>query len=166
MKMHKCLLSVLLILAMLVVFAMPGFCATVATDGRQDTDKNYNVEYGSDFVIQRSTNSVLKSANTTLRRDSGLNYGGWASGTDDFVVTLSPAPTVLVSGAIVMFRTRSHSTSGACTLDVDGDGDLTATALYSQHDASPAENYIETGSIVIAIFDGTAWQIQTPDANP
>ena len=52
---------------------------------------------------------------------------------------------------------------GACTLDVNSIG---ADALKMLHDQDPPNDYIESGSVIHVIHDGTNWQIQTPDANP
>ena len=43
---------------------------------------------------------------------------------------------------------------------------LAAISLKSLHDQDPADSYIEAGSIVTLIYDGTNFQIQSPDANP
>lgn len=53
--------------------------------------------------------------------------------------------------------------SGACTIDLDGLGEK---ALLALNDQEPADNYIEAGSYVEAVYNGTAWVILTPDANP
>jgi hypothetical protein len=53
--------------------------------------------------------------------------------------------------------------TGACTVNVNGIG---AKNLLMLHDQTPADNYIEAGSIVVAVYDGTSFQMIQPDANP
>jgi hypothetical protein len=48
--------------------------------------------------------------------------------------------------------------TGACTLN--------GKALKVLHDQDPPDNWIEAGSIIHAIYDGTNYQVMTPDANP
>ena len=43
---------------------------------------------------------------------------------------------------------------------------LGAKSLKSLHDQDPPNNYIEAGSVVMAIYDGSEFQIVSPDANP
>ena len=91
-----------------------------------------------------------------------VNFGADAQASDTYVITLSPAPTAYTTGMTVVF-TATTANTGACTLNVNA---LGAKALKSLHDQDPADGYIEAGSVVTAVYDGTNFQIQNPDANP
>lgn len=154
-----------------VLFTSLGYCGTTATMGRQDSDNNYTIETDSSHVIQVSTSATIISAGNAVEIDDDLRIGGTVNfgidtgSTDAYSITLDPAPAAIATGSVVMFVGGTANT-GACSLDVDGSGALTAKSLKSLHNADPADDYIEAGSIVFSIYDGTNWQIQTPDANP
>lgn len=81
---------------------------------------------------------------------------------DTYGITLNPAPTAYFAGMEITFKAGVANT-GACTINVNA---LGAKSLKSLHDQDPADNYIEVGSIVKLIYDGTNFQIISPDANP
>lgn len=89
------------------------------------------------------------------------NFGVDAESSDAYVITV-PGISAYVTGMIINFSANTANT-GACSIDVNG---LGAKSLKSLHDQDPADNYIESGSIVSLIYDGTNFQVQTPDANP
>jgi hypothetical protein len=98
-----------------------------------------------------------------LTVNGSLNYATDSVGSDSYAITLSPAPTAYTTGMLIVFKAGAANT-GACTVNVNG---LGAKALYSLNDgATPPDNYIETGSIVVAVYDGTQFQMIQPDANP
>jgi hypothetical protein len=160
-----------IVLVMLLALAIPGYCGTTATMGKQDIDDNYTVETDADHVVKFSSSSVLKSAADSvciddgLRVNEGINYGASLQGNDSYKINLLPRPTVLATGMVVTFN-ADVANVGACTLDIDDGGALAAKALKSLHNQDPADLYIETSSTVMAIYDGTYWTLQTPDANP
>lgn len=159
-----------MILAFLM-FVSLGYCGTTATMGRQDSDNEYTIETDNNHVIQVSTSATIISAGTAVEIDDDLRIGGTVNfgidsvGTDAYSITLDPAPSAISTGSVVIFIAGTNNT-GACSLDVDGSGTLAAKSLKSLNDTDPADSYIETGSVVFAVFNGTNWQIQTPDANP
>jgi hypothetical protein len=108
--------------------------------------------------------SQLVRLNSQVALNGATNYGADAGSTDAYSCTV-PGLTNTVAGTIVIFKANTANT-GACTLDPDGAYPLGAVALKAYHDQDPPDNYIEAGSIVMVIFDGTYWEIQTPDANP
>jgi hypothetical protein len=89
-----------------------------------------------------------------------LNYAADAEASDTYAVTIPNLS--ITTGTVVYFKANTANT-GACTLNVNGTG---AVSLKSLHDQDPADNYIEAGSIVHCVYDGTNWQILSPDANP
>ena len=52
---------------------------------------------------------------------------------------------------------------GACSLQINA---LGAKFLKAFNDQDPPNDYIEAGSIVVCIYDGTNFQMIQPDANP
>lgn len=89
-------------------------------------------------------------------------YAQDTASTDAYVVALAKAPTAYAAGLHLYFKAVTANT-GACTLNVNG---LGAKSLKSLHDQDPADSYIEAGSIVEVMYDGTNFQILNPDANP
>jgi hypothetical protein len=90
-----------------------------------------------------------------------LNYGEDAQVTDDYEVTIAGIDFYNL-GQVITFRAGTANT-GACTVDINS---LGPKDLKSNHDQDPADNYIEVGSMVMAVFDGTNFQMIQPDANP
>jgi len=90
------------------------------------------------------------------------NFAADAEASDTYVIALDPAPAAYVTGMMIVF-TATTANTGACTVNVNG---LGAKALKMLHDQDPADNYIEAGSVVLAVYDGTNFQMIQPDANP
>jgi len=162
----------LIVMLLCLALAVPGYCGTTDTMGRQDSDDNYTIETDSDHVVQLSDNASIKSAGAAavlldddIRINGALNFGVDSVGTDAYSITLDPAPTAIATGTLVMFVAGTNNT-GACTLDIDGSGTLAAKSLKSLYNQTPADSYISTGSVVLTIYDGTNFQILTPDSNP
>lgn len=105
------------------------------------------------------TANLHVAGSTTTRT---LNFAADGEASDDYVITLSPAPTAYTTGMPIYFTANTANT-GACTVNVNG---LGAKSLKSLHDQDPADSYIEAGSVVHAVYDGTNFQIMNPDANP
>jgi hypothetical protein len=91
-----------------------------------------------------------------------LNFAADAEASDTYVITLSPAISSLTTGMMIVFTANTANT-GACTLNVNSIG---AVSLKSLHDQDPPNDYIESGSVVMVVYDGTNFQIISPDANP
>lgn len=107
-----------------------------------------------------ATNQILTfNAKTTV--NGTLNYGVDAEASDTYVVAINRI-TAYQTGMLIIFRANTANT-GACTLNVNS---LGAVSIKVLHDQDPPDNYIEAGSMIMAIYDGTNFQIQTPDANP
>jgi len=109
---------------------------------------------------------TLGAASSTSINNSGgittatLNYFTDAGSTDDYVATLSPAATAYTTGMMVTFKANTANT-GACTVNVNG---LGAKALKRGVSTDPADNFIKAGSIVVAVYDGTNFQMIQPAA--
>lgn len=110
-------------------------------------------------VLNNELRKINKSLNNIEQR---TNYAADTAATDTYIVTITNAPTVYTAGMQVFFKATTANT-GACTLNVNN---LGAKSLKSLHDQTPPDNYIEAGSIAHVIYDGTNFQILSPDANP
>lgn len=93
---------------------------------------------------------------------SGAHYAEDTASNDTYVINPSPALTAYAAGVEIVFKAVTANT-GACTVNVNG---LGAKNLLMLNNQTPADNYIEAGSIVRATYDGTSFQITSPDANP
>ena len=94
---------------------------------------------------------------------SSFNYGADTAADDDYIVTIDRWPLKsYVKGTPIYFDANNANT-GVCTLNVNGLGAKTIQMLHNQN---TPDDYIEAGSMVHVIYDGTYFQLQTPDANP
>lgn len=109
-----------------------------------------NAEIAGDSKLGDITlNTIMFLADTSTVSDT---YGG----------TITPAPTFLDTGTIV-YMLAGMANTGACSLQFNG---LGIAIIKMLHDQDPENNYIEDGSMVTMVFDGTTWQLMSPDANP
>ncbi len=72
------------------------------------------------------------------------------STTNDYVVTVSPAPAAYTTG-IILFKS-THANAGACTLKINA---LTAKTLKDVDGGALASGDIANGAICVAYYDGT-----------
>ena len=143
MKKRYVLLSILLLLCV----AVSVNAADIASvDGIRDSAGTFPIAVDTDGGI---------TAN-------GINFAADGESSDAYAITLSPAILEYKTGQMIVF-TATTANTGACTLNVNG---LGAKSLKSLHNQDPADNYIEAGSIVVVVYDGTNFQIVSPDANP
>lgn len=94
-----------------------------------------------------ATIAAIQQQSHTYADDSGS--------ANAYVVTLSPAPTAIVEGSVVAFKAANANT-GASTLNVNGNG---AVAIKKNGSTALASGDIHSGQIILAMFDGTNWQI-------
>jgi len=83
-------------------------------------------------------------------------------GTDSLAITVKPTFPKYKQNMLIIFESDTVNT-GACAVNVNSKGWKAVKSLNNQ---DPADNYIETGSIVIMSYDGTNFQLLMPDANP
>jgi len=120
-----------------------------------ELDGTYNA--GSE---ERNFNDGFFSGDTFI---SKINYGKTITYTGDLTITvvLDYYPE-LETGLTLSFRATTPNTTGAFDLVYDG----TTDAVKMLNNQAPAADYIESGSMVEVKFDGTNWQLISPDANP
>jgi hypothetical protein len=110
------------------------------------------------------TNATVTSQQVTLNGDvminGALNFGADAGANDTYAVTIA-GYAAYVTGSMIIFTANTTNT-GACSVNVNT---LGAINLKDQHDQDPEDNFIEAGSVVMAVYDGTNFQMIQPDAN-
>jgi hypothetical protein len=87
-------------------------------------------------------------------------YAADAEVSDTYVITLVPAIAAYAAGQSFYFSATTANT-GAATLNVNAKG---AKTIKKLHDQDLEDGDIEAGSIVHVIYDGTNFQMQTPQA--
>jgi hypothetical protein len=91
---------------------------------------------------------------------SPLYYGVDGGSSDDYAVNLDVPITDYFAGLMVVFMANTVNT-GAATLNIDGKG---AKAIKKNGTSDLETNDIKAGQIVIVIYDGTNFQLQTSPA--
>ncbi len=151
------------------------FEATAANLTLQADESDDN---GDDWTLTNSTGNQLQFTNDTsgaavlkfgataagafVINGSGPNFAADVEASDTYVITLAPAPTAYAAGMTIRF-TATTANTGACTINVNA---LGAKNLLMLNNQTPADSYIEAGSVVFAVYDGTSFQMIQPDANP
>lgn len=87
-------------------------------------------------------------------------YGADAGANDTYAITLVPAISAYATGQVFTFYANTANT-GACTLNVNAKG---AKTIKKLHDQDLEDGDIEAGSIVQVSYDGTNFQLLTPQA--
>ena len=106
---------------------------------------------------------VGSSQQDSLLTSDGNYNRGFALDTasdDDYLISISPAPTAYYVGMRITFKAVTANTSGA-TVNVNG---LGAKALTLPVSTALSTNFIKAGSIVDAVYDGTQFQVLQPAA--
>lgn len=120
-------------------------------------DSTLSIIYGHQAFAAENQRLVV---NAKLINNGAFNYGSDAGSNDAYAISI-PGITVYVTGMQVTFKTNTANT-GACTININS---LGAKSLKIKHDQDPGDNYIESGSIVMAVYDGTYFQMIQPAAN-
>ena len=85
-------------------------------------------------------------------------YATSDTGSDAYTVTLTPVPGAYFAGMIVRFKADVANT-GACSLDVNS---LGAKSIKLDDGSDPGDGYIQAGSVVTVVYDGTNFLLVTP----
>ncbi|PLX27481.1 hypothetical protein C0583_02925, partial [Candidatus Parcubacteria bacterium] len=116
-------------------------------------DKNGNLG------LENSSTQYKLDVNGSVRASSSafqsINFGIDSGSTDAYVITPNPVISHYNPGLQITFIANTANV-GACSVNVNG---LGAKSLKMQHDQDPYDNFIESGSVVVAIYDGTNFQI-------
>jgi hypothetical protein len=75
--------------------------------------------------------------------------------TNDYVVTISPAPASIKANTIIIFK-ANHANTGASTLKI---GSLSAVAIQNPEGSALRANAITNGCMVVVVCDGTNYRL-------
>lgn len=121
-----------------------GSAATAESNANSYTDTA--VGYKLDTSVYNTDHSVVTKVH---------NNFAIATGTNDYSVTLSPAPSSYVAGMIVSFLSPSANTA-ECTLNCNG---LGAKPIYKNAIEILTNGIIKEGQVVSVVYDGSNFQI-------
>lgn len=107
-----------------------------------------------------TVNGPFKAYSTSIGLGK-VNYGA-ATGENTIAVTLAPALTTYKTGMFVVFKAYTATVAGAATLNVNG---LGAKSLKKLNNVDPGAGCLEASHVVMAIYDGTNFQLVNPCAN-
>lgn len=126
-------------------------------------------------IVEEATQAEVDARTTTggtgaklfapldkIRASLYHDYAADAGANDTYAVTITPAPTAYTTGMVVEFKANTANT-GACTLNVNS---LGVKSLKVNKDLDPQDGYIKAGAIVLAVYDGTNFQIQSVAGKP
>lgn len=116
--------------------------------------ENVNNTSDANKPISTATQTAL---NTKTTYHTGLDAGA----NDSYVVTLSPVPTSLTTGMIVIFRANTANTTG-CTINVNG---LGVTNIVKRVSTTPATGDILAQMFCMLVYNGTNFVILNPVVN-
>lgn len=100
-------------------------------------------------------------ANAFMDQQCSQIYAADSSGTDAYVITLSPALASYETGQMINF-TAGTSNTGAATLNVNG---LGAASIKKQFNQDLATGDILAGQMVTVVYDGSNWEMQSQTAS-
>lgn len=114
-------------------------------------------------------NRFIEGLEVSLNQDGTLKstaldgtkvYAADAGSTDDYAITLAPAPTAYAAGQTFRFKANTANT-GATTLNVNG---LGAKTIKKNYNSDLATGDILANQLVEVIYDGTNFQMLSPVA--
>ena len=89
-----------------------------------------------------------------------VNYATDSGSTDDYVISTGLSISASTTGATFIFKANTANT-GSATLRVDS---LATTTIKKNHDQDLETGDIESGQWVVATYDGTYYQMNSPTA--
>lgn len=173
-------LSLILVAALSVIFSAKAHAEFAIYDNTTYKGEAVNlaVKGGPAVTFSYDTATVDFSTMTGARTNSGaitnasttnlqaattattINFAADAGSTDTYVITLAPVPAAYVTGMMITFTANTANT-GAASINVNG---LGAKALKKAVSTDPGDNFIKAGSVVVAVYDGTNFQMLQPAA--
>jgi len=118
----------------------------------------------TDSLIYGEFNATQASQKLIINADlvsNTYNFAADAQDNDAYVILLDPPPKAYITGMMIVFTANTENT-GSCAVNVNM---LGAIPLKMLHDQDPEDNYIESGSVVVAVYDGNNFQMIQPTAN-
>jgi hypothetical protein len=137
--------------------AAAGAPVLTATAGSQSGNlQEWRNSGGTALASVSSAGKISTSGGATI--NGAFNYGIDAGATDDYVITLNPAPTAYVAGMMIAFYANTPNTLG-CTINVNG---LGPKSILKKVNTVLATNDILGGMVCLLIYDGTNFKIMNP----
>ena len=109
-----------------------------------------------------SSDIAAGSVNSTHVKPGPIAYAAATGSANAYAVALDPAASALTAGLWCAFK-ANHTNTGAATLNVNS---LGAVALRKQTDTALEAGDIRNGQVVWAVYDGTYWQLTSPEGLP
>lgn len=125
----------------------------------QLTQNQINALVGNNTDIPVGTGN--KYVTQTGFQHNAEKYGADAGSTDDYVITLVPAPISYTVGMVVYFKANTVNTGG-CTLNVNS---LGAKTIVKGINSALATGDIAVGQFCAVVYDGTNFVLQSPVSN-
>jgi hypothetical protein len=150
-------------------YAIPGFYFWNGTNwqllGQGDDLGNHtatqNLDMSSNNIVNlNSPVDAGDAVNALTVQKSNLIFGA-AAGTNNYIVSLSPAVTGYSVGMVINFMVTSANTA-AVTLDVNG---LGQKSVLKHGNIALVANDIKANQVVSVIFDGTNFQMVSQTGN-
>lgn len=147
-------------------FTFTGTAAGLLTGVTRLDGANENISAGVsvECMIDVEFITQLESAVFDQAGLKGLVYAADGESTDAYAITLTVAPTAYadIIGLPIAFEANTVNTDAA-TLNVNG---LGAKTIKKNHDQTLADGDIESGQVVVVVYDGTDFQLQSGTPTP
>ncbi len=146
----------------LIDHQLPRLNVKIDLDSMDTPEKSIETLNHLQDEINRLNDAFLRLLQESLglkAYDDG-SYGPESGAADVYVVTMDPAPIAYADGMHIEFNADNANT-GAATVNVNG---LGAKSLKLGVSTNPGADYIKAGSIVVAVYDGTNFQMTQPAA--
>jgi len=131
------------------------------TSGNNNSAGDLTISTRNVFSDAALTESLRVNNAGALSIRGSFNYSNDTGAADAYVVTLATPPLAYAAGMQVIFIAANANTGAAATLNVNG---LGAKSLVRGVNTTPTVNFIKVGSVVVAIYDGTRFQMIQPAA--
>ncbi len=146
------------------VFAVTGKTVNSLTGVTRLRGANVDLDAQTPITCLNNQEFVNQYANavSSAQSLSDIIFAVDGGSTDDYAISVDPAPSAYVEGNLFLFKANTANT-GACTLNVNG---LGAKALKINKDQDPPSGYIKAGSIVVVVYNGTNFEIVSVATSP
>jgi hypothetical protein len=144
------------------VFAVTGKTANSLTGVTRLRGANVNLDATTPITCLNNEEFInqYQGAASTPESLKNLIYAQDGGSSDDYAVSLDPAPVEYVAGMLVAFKANTANT-GASTLNVNN---LGAKAIKKNGNEDLADGDIKAGQVVVVVYDGTNFQLVSVSA--